>query len=254
MKLRRIALSLVALACLIAVTSAHAHGGESDAMTQIARANDLYQKGEYAKAVEIYQQQADSGLQNGHLFYNLGNAYFRMGETGRAIQNYLRAHRLIPRDEDLTANLKYAVRETTDRLDDNLPIASGSPADWPTEFNRLEILNLLTVANLLFWITAGMRLLWPNAFWNLAYKTTLTALILFAILTGIKSATEAGNELGVVLAKTADVRSGLGEEGVTLFQLHEGAVVRVAECTDMGCKIVAAADHTGWVAKQNLGF
>ncbi|MCM2372023.1 BatD family protein [Aporhodopirellula aestuarii] len=47
-------------------------------------------------AAAKYQQIVDSGVSNGGLFLNLGNAYFNSGQVGRAIANYLRAQRYAP--------------------------------------------------------------------------------------------------------------------------------------------------------------
>ena len=69
-------------------------------------ANRDYNEGRYQKAIEGYLRLFDSGYVNGHLYYNLGNAYFRSGQLGRAILNYKRAELLIPRDADLNFNLR----------------------------------------------------------------------------------------------------------------------------------------------------
>ena len=47
---------------------------------------------------------ADLQLQQ-KAYFNLGNAYFRLGELGKAIRFYEKARVLIPRDEDLNFNL-----------------------------------------------------------------------------------------------------------------------------------------------------
>lgn len=50
----------------------------------------------------------DFGIDNGYLFYNIGNAYYEAGEKGKAILFYKRAERLIPGFDDLKYNLKKA--------------------------------------------------------------------------------------------------------------------------------------------------
>ena len=51
------------------------------------------------------------GLENGKLFYNIGNAYLEAGERGKAILYYRKAERLTPGFYDLTYNLNLARRE-----------------------------------------------------------------------------------------------------------------------------------------------
>ncbi len=64
------------------------------------------------------------GIENGHLYYNIGNAYYEAGEKGKAILNYRKAERLIPGFVDLRYNLDQVRREL------NLP---ADKANWWTD-------------------------------------------------------------------------------------------------------------------------
>ena len=57
--------------------------------------NRLYREGDYAGAVESYERIRESGFESGALHYNLGNAWFRLGEIGPAILHYERARRVM---------------------------------------------------------------------------------------------------------------------------------------------------------------
>ena len=111
------------------------------------QANGFYQKGEYNKAADIYQQMITSGYKSGNLYYNLGNTYYKLGQKGMAILYYEKAKRLIPGDADLKANLAY-VRDKTDQA------VKGA---WYHELGQflayLTTLDLLTViSSILFFI------------------------------------------------------------------------------------------------------
>ena len=56
------------------------------------------------------------GFENGAVYYNLGNAYYRAGEFGRAILNYRKAKPYRPRDTYLEANLQQALAAAPGRL------------------------------------------------------------------------------------------------------------------------------------------
>ena len=79
-----------------------------DIPSLLFKANEAYLAGNYPEAAELYQAIDMSGHLNGNIFYNLGNCYMRLGETGKAILNYKKARLLLPRDGDLKANLQYA--------------------------------------------------------------------------------------------------------------------------------------------------
>ena len=79
-------------------------------------ANRAYQEGRFQDAINGYLRLIADGYKNGHLYYNLGNAYFRTNQLGRAILYYERAHLQMPRDADLSFNLRYALDRTQDAI------------------------------------------------------------------------------------------------------------------------------------------
>lgn len=68
-----------------------------------------------ASARELESIVAD-GIHSGAVYYNLGNAWYRAGEYGRAILNYRRATPYRPRDPYLQANLQQALAAAPGRL------------------------------------------------------------------------------------------------------------------------------------------
>jgi tetratricopeptide (TPR) repeat protein len=88
-----------------------------------ADANQKYQQGDFKAAADIYEELAKSPNASGAVYFNLGNARFRLGQTGRAVLSYERALRLLPRDKDLRWNLSVVRSVLKDRLettDDNV--------------------------------------------------------------------------------------------------------------------------------------
>ena len=71
-------------------------------------ANKLYEEGKFAQAAAAYEQLIQSGRVSAPLYFNLGNAWFKSGQMGRAITAYRRAEQLAPRDPDVRANLQFA--------------------------------------------------------------------------------------------------------------------------------------------------
>ena len=79
-------------------------------------ANQAYLEDRYEEAAGLYEMIVETGHLNGHVFFNLGNTYIRLGELGRALLNYKKASVLLPRDGDLKANLQYARSLAKDRI------------------------------------------------------------------------------------------------------------------------------------------
>ncbi|MBI4382837.1 MAG: tetratricopeptide repeat protein [Nitrospinae bacterium] len=226
---------------------------EGGALGQIAKANAYYQEKRYSEAARIYSDLEAKGHENGHLYYNLGNAYFRLGEIGPAILSYLKAKSLIPRDKDLEANLKTAIQETNDRLEEKPQGFMKTVLFWLDDFNRAETVQILIVSNFLFWLAMAGRLFFRHAFWDVARKTFLIGLCLAVISTAGKFSVESGPGLGVVFAKTADVKSSPAGGSVTLFQLHEGVPLAIAGEKDGWYRIELSEDKKGWIQKEFVG-
>src|SRR6476660_2313963 len=75
----------------------------------------------YSASAALLESLLADGLQNGAVYYNLGNAYFRAGEHGRAIAAYRKAKVYRPRDPYLEANLRQTLSVTPGRLTEPPP-------------------------------------------------------------------------------------------------------------------------------------
>ncbi len=73
----------------------------------VQKAERDYQAGRYAEAIKSWQTLSEIGFVNANIFYNLANAYWRMGQVGNARVNFEKAKRYAPRDSDIRANLEF---------------------------------------------------------------------------------------------------------------------------------------------------
>jgi tetratricopeptide (TPR) repeat protein len=91
-------------------------GSTASALAQptadFAKANQEYAQGNFKEAITAYEALVHAGQWNANLFYDLGNAYFRTRDFGRAILNYERALALDQRHPETTANLQIARDES----------------------------------------------------------------------------------------------------------------------------------------------
>ena len=81
------------------------------------QANLLYQQNKFGEARDAYEAIVHEGFVSGELYYNLGNAYYKTGDLGKAILNFERALRFMPNDDDLKHNLQLANLMIVDRIE-----------------------------------------------------------------------------------------------------------------------------------------
>ena len=223
----------------------------SEYLQEIVRANDLYSEKRYAQSVEAYEALIDKGIRSGYLYYNLGNTYIRMGKTGPAVLNYVRAQKWIPRDENLEANLKFAIQQTQDKIEPPAPGTLSTLFFWSNDFNLNELIYLAIGLNFVFWVSLALWLYFPSL------KIIRNALFCFLLLSffsiGVKLKSESDFKLAVVLAERVEIKSGRAEDAVTLFQLHEGALVTVTDKYENWLEVRLNDEQKGWVPKNSIG-
>jgi tetratricopeptide (TPR) repeat protein len=79
---------------------------------EFAKANQEYAQGNFKEAIASYEALVRADQWNANLFYDLGNAYFRTRDFGRAVLNYERALALDNHHPEATANLQIARDES----------------------------------------------------------------------------------------------------------------------------------------------
>ena len=99
---KHLCLSIIAIACFLAGPGFAADEGT------FAKANQAYAEARFQEAAEGYESLVQSRQWSATLFYDLGNAYYRLGSFGKAILNYERALALDPRHPEAEANLRLA--------------------------------------------------------------------------------------------------------------------------------------------------
>ena len=98
---------IIAAIMMIAPTAATA--------ATMTNADRAYTQGDYQLAIQDYNELLKQGV-SAEVYYNLGNAYFRTGNTTQAILAYERAHLLSPGDADIKFNLQFAKSKTIDKI------------------------------------------------------------------------------------------------------------------------------------------
>tara|TARA_B100000686_G_C16699123_1_gene922305 strand:+ start:682 stop:1428 length:747 start_codon:yes stop_codon:yes gene_type:complete len=219
---------------------------------EIIRANSLYSDKQYAKSVQAYEALVQDGVRNGYLFYNLGNAYIRMGKTGPAILNYVRAKNLIPRDENLAANLKFAIQQTRDKIEVPSLGALNTLFFWVKDFSFNELVFFSICLNFTFWVVLILWMYFP--YLKVARNTFLFILMLSFVSIGVKVKNESDLKLGVILSEEVEVKSGRSLDTITLFQLHEGALVKVIGKHNGWLEVRLNDKQKGWVPQSSLGI
>jgi tetratricopeptide (TPR) repeat protein len=229
---------------------------DNDLLASVASV--AYEKGEYKKSIENYEKIVASGEVSPALYYNLGNAYYKDNQLGKAIYNYELAHKLNPADEDVKHNLTLANKRKKDNIEQKenyfaknieagiLNLFSTTGWAWITILSLA--IGLLLFACFRFSISIGIRRL---LFWFGSFSIAvciLSFIIGFMALSSVTKKTQAiilSQEVQVLNAPTANAKS--------QFLLHEGTRVEILDSNAEWTSIALENGNEGWVPTKDIG-
>ena len=240
----------VSMTALIFVVFAGGAYGAGTGASTYNEANALYRQGEFRKAAGRYEEVVSRGVRNGNVFFNLGNAYFKAGETGLAILAYERALRLMPDDEDVLANLRFvnAVKEDKSPDDDlNLATRILSSGYRLLSADVLAVsgsvcLFTLAAAAVIRLLSASRRSLWIG----LLVLAGMGFCGSGALLT-YRVYTESSVSEAIVIADEVRGRSGPGDDYLLVFTIHEGTKVTIERMEDRWYLVRLPNGIGGWL-------
>jgi tetratricopeptide (TPR) repeat protein len=237
----------VLLLAWVAVVSFPAQSPAAVSAAVFDSANKLYEEGKFADAAFAYEKLAQSGETAAALYFNLGNAFFKSGQIGRAVASYRTAEQITPRDPDLRANLQFARNQAQGPT-----LSSGR---WQRWLGRLTLneWTLLAAGAVWLWLLLLAVLQWRPAF----RPTLRTYVFSLAILAGFLCACVAATlretrftRTAIVITGEAVVRYGPLAESPTAFTVHDGAELRVLDQKDEWLQVSAGPRRVGWLRRD----
>ncbi len=242
---------------------------QEDPAAVFAEANELFRQANQLRsshpdqAAALYRRAAlryenllgERGIRNSKLHYNVGNAYFQLGDIGRAILNYRRAERLDPGDLNVQRNLEYSRSTRKDKLDSS---GEGQVVEtllfWHYDFAPDTRTRLFAGAWLGFWLVLLLRFLgkaWVPR--EIAFGFGMAAALLLLSLT-YEAIAEHRTTAGVVVVPDTVARQGDGQTYEASFEdpLHAGAEFRVLEERPDWYRVELPDGRRCWLAARDV--
>ena len=237
---------LLAVAAAICLTSIARAETPTDAT--FAKANADYTAGHFEDAVKGYESLVQGHHWSANVFYDLGNAYFRAGDAGRAILNYERALALHPTQPEALANLRL-VRDQARALE--------LVPTWPEEhLGFLTTEQFAILAAIAFWLAAfvfaAMRFMrrrpvvWVFVFLLLGAIAGGSIYAVYAFEVGSE-----GRDLAIVTAPHIQARLATAENAGTVLVLPPGSEIKILSTRGTWSYAALPNDLRGWIPAQS---
>lgn len=240
---------------IIFLTSSFSIFGQQEVF--FTQANDFYNKGDYGKAIDFYQNIIKEGQHSTELYFNLANAYYKTQQVGPSIYYYEKALELAPNDVDVINNYAFAKQTRIDGNIDALPkgflvqfyeTLMGYSVDF-WGYAAIVGVFLFVIGFILFYISSDVssrKLLF--GVWVLGLLVGLTSFILALSAQSYQK----NHTYGVLFANEVNVQSEPNLRSEKLFKLHEGTKVQILEIIDGWSKIELVDGKLGWINSKQL--
>ncbi len=209
----------------------------------------------YKKAAIRYEKLIDMGVDNGGLYYNLGNTYFRLGDIGKAILQYKRAKLFMPYDQNLLNNLAraQAIREDKFKQAEKTRILK-TLLFWHYDISFSTRQIIFSAFFIAFWLGLIARLLLKGKKIPPSWILYVCAIIWVCLLSSliIQPLQIEANREGVITAYETTARKGDGDNYQPAFTqpLHAGTEFTLIEKRPEWYEIRLQDGRTSWVKKD----
>ena len=214
--------------------------------------NALYNQGNYYEAIEKYTSIINNGSESAELYYNLGNAYYKINDIANSIFYFEKSLLLDPNNNETINNLSFSQNMTIDRIE-TVPVNQVSK--FISKFTNLFDYNTWFLISILFeflsLIVFSLYLFNKKSDTKKRYFSIgsifLFCFIIFLIL-GINSKSEyEKNNPAILFDSRISFKSEPNERSEELFLLNEGTKVNVLEKINEWSLIELSNGSKGWV-------
>lgn len=222
-----------------------------------ADADSAYARQQYQQAIKCYEQLLKDGV-NADIYYNLGNAYYRVDDFTHAVLNYERALLLNPGDKDIRFNLQLARSKTVDKI---TPESEMFFITWYRSLTNLtsvdgwatSALVCLALAIALFLLFLFSDAVWRRKVGFFGSLLLIVGFVLSNILAFQQSRILSERVGAIVMSGAAPVKSTPAANGTDLFVLHEGTKVNITEeFSSQWVKVRVVDGKEGWIAVKDI--
>ncbi len=244
--------------CLLLFTAPLAETAQKDLSMTLgdpeelfSKGNQFYLDGQYDNAAREYEKILQMGKQSGPVYYNLANSYFKTEKFGKAILNYERAERLMPRDADVKANYTFARSMVKDKVMPKKGIWGWAP--FIRYYTSFTINELVWISSALFFFLIFLIFLILTGVFRLRYKVILVVTTLFLLSINTATVYYKAYSIGkdaVVVTPRVEVLYGPFKSATKFFTLHEGSSVTIIDSKGEWYKVRRSDNKIGWIPKK----
>lgn len=223
------------------------------------KAEKAYANKNYKEAIAIYEQFAKGGFQSYKLYYNLGNAYYKNNQLGKAIYNYELAKKLQPNNEDIKTNLRIANEKKIDDIECKENFFLGAIKSGLVSVLTTTGWAWLSIASCIIFLILTFSFIASNkvSVKRLSFFGGVIFLIVFVSsmalgFMALRNKTQIN--FAIITSREVKIFEEPNTGSTSKFSLHEGTKVKVLDVYDKWTNIKLENGNEGWVKTADVGL
>lgn len=244
---------LITIFIVILIALSGKTGIAQDVNTQLwEKANAAYLSQNYKEAVDGYEQILKTGQASAKLYFNLGNAYYKEGNTNLAILFLERAKLLDPNNDDIDFNLAFINQHVVTKLE---PLPQPFFLRWRTSVLNMHSSDtwafISISAFIAFLLLAGVFIFSKVVTIRRISFISGIVILLFSAFTfsfaGKQKKKISERSSAIVFCPRVTVKSAPSTTSTDLFLIYEGVKVEVTDSVSSWKEIRLADGNEGWL-------
>lgn len=221
------------------------------------KATQDYANGNYESAIEKYEEILDGEQESVALYYNLGNAHYKLDHIAPSIFYYEKALQLSPQNEDVKNNLAFAKQMTIDAIEEAAPIGlekikENTIGKLSSEtWSKMAVVGVFIFVVFFIWyyFSIGSRLK------RLLFSISIIGMILFIFsfsFAFIQQQDASMERYGIIFSEEASIKAEPNPKASEAFLLHEGTKVKLLDGFNGFYKLEIGDGRQGWLNQKHV--
>lgn len=220
-------------------------------------ANALYNDGKYAEAIDKYESILESGNHSAQLYYNLGNANYKLNNIAPSIYYFEKALKLNPNDKEIKNNLSFAQKMTVDAIDIVPKVGFSKLINNVVNTFKTDTWAKISVVGVLLFVLLFLMYYFSynTSKKRIAFVSSIVSLVIACFSVAMAFQKEGLNKKdnpAIVFAQESRVKADPNQTSEEVFRLHEGTKVQVLETYEDWKKIQLSDNSLGWIPSKDI--
>ena len=219
--------------------------------------NAFYNDGNYEQAIEKYEAIIASGAHSAELYYNLGNAHYKLNHIAPSIYYYEKALQLKPNDNEINNNIAFARNMTIDAVDAIPEVGFSKFINNLSKSLTFEKWGFLSISFVILFVILFLAYYFADSSTRkrIAFIGSMGCLVVacFALFFAFHNYDLVEKDKpAIVFAEETQVKSEPNLRSTESFKLHEGTKVQVLDTVNNWKKIKLADGKIGWIPTSDI--